>query len=82
MNFKYKVEFDNGHSTRVIGNANDMETCWKIINDFMDERNYMSYYQRVTLLDNKLWIDVGSHTRFFYMSRYDGKSMEEEFYGK
>lgn len=44
-----------------------MET-FKIINDFLDDHNYKSYYQRTWNKDDKTTVvDVGSWTEFFYI---------------
>ena len=42
--------------------------AFKAINDFLDDHNYKSYYQRTWKKDDKTTVvDVGSHTEFFYI---------------
>ena len=44
------------------------ELAFKVINDFLDDHNYQSYYQRTWKRDDKTTVvDVGSHTEFFYI---------------
>lgn len=64
MEKKLKVIFDNGED-RLIGTADNQEEAYKIINDFLDQHNYKSYYWRISPYEDYTWIDVGSHTEFF-----------------
>ena len=52
---------------RKIADVDTTEEYWKVINNFMDERNFKSYYQRLWVDNNELWNDVGSHTEFFVL---------------
>ena len=63
------VLFENskGHS-RIIGTVENEESAFKVINDFLDDHNYKSYYQRTWKKDDKTTVvDVGSHTELFYI---------------
>ena len=63
------VMFENskGHS-RIIGTVENEESAFKVINDFLDDHKYKSYYQRTWKKDDKTTVvDVGSHTEFFYI---------------
>ena len=64
-----RVEFGGMIGERKkIGEAESIDGCWKIINQFLNEHNYKSYYQRISEEeDGSLWIDFGSHTRFFWI---------------
>lgn len=48
-----------------IGTASTQEEIFKIINKFLDEHNYKSYYTRTWTEKDEMWVDVGSHTEFF-----------------
>ena len=73
MEFQYIIKFENSHGLqRVIGKANSIDKCWKIIFDFLKERHFESHYQRCHIREGVMWIDVGSHTEFFYVARTDG----------
>ena len=48
-----------------IGLSNDISECYKIIQLFLEERNYDSPYMRISKYEDHLWIDVGSYTEFF-----------------
>ena len=63
------VMFENSKGqSRTIGTAETQESAFKLINDFLAEHNYKSYYQRTWKKDDKTTvIDVGSHTEFFYI---------------
>ena len=53
---------------RIIGTVKNEESAFKVINDFLDDHNYKSYYTRTWKKDDKTTvIDVGSHTEFFYI---------------
>ena len=63
------VMFENSNGqSRTIGTVENEESAFKVINDFLDDHNYKSYYQRTWKKDDKTTIvDVGSHTEFFYI---------------
>ena len=63
------VMFENSKSQkRIIGTAETNDEAFKVINDFLTDHNYKSYYQRIWKKDDKTTvIDVGSHTEFFYI---------------
>lgn len=69
-----RVEFENSRGERrEIGTAENGKECWKIISDFLDDHNFKSYYQRISEDNGSLWIDVGSHTEFFWVVDDDKK---------
>lgn len=53
---------------RIIGKASDEKDTSKLINDFLNNHNYKSYYTRTWVSENnpkeKIY-DVGSHSEFF-----------------
>ena len=63
------VMFENSKGQkRIIGTVENEESAFKVINDFLDDHNYKSYYQRTWNKDDKTTVvDVGSHTEFFYI---------------
>jgi len=75
-----KVEFENSQKKRrVIGEATNKKEAWKIINDFLKDHNYKSYYQRVSPYPDKhyVWMDVGSHSEFFVLTDMTEEEMNE-----
>jgi hypothetical protein len=62
------ILFDNRFGEKKsIGKADKIEDAWSIVFQFLKEHNFKSYYQRTTMVsDNTMWIDVGSHSEFFY----------------
>lgn len=68
--------FENSREERrIIGRATDENGIYKLINDFLDDHNYKSYYTRtwVNENDNKEKIyDVGSHSEFFIVYNEKG----------
>ncbi len=64
-----QIEFENSNGERrVIGTAKTVQGCIKIMQKFLDDHNFKSYYQRYTEKpDGSIWIDVGSHTEFFWI---------------
>ena len=63
------VMFENSKGqSRTIGTVENEESAFKVINDFLDDHKYKSYYQRTWKKDDKTTVvDVGSHTEFFYI---------------
>ena len=63
------VMFENSKGqSRTIGTVENEESAFKVINDFLDDHNYKSYYQRTWKKDDKTTVvDVGSHTECFYI---------------
>ena len=64
----YKVIFENSrHEEREIGTSVDMEGAYKIIDKFLDEHNFKSYYKRVCEESGRTKVDVGSWSEFLYI---------------
>ena len=63
------VLFENSKGqSRTIGTVENEKSAFKVINNFLDDHNYKSYYQRTWKKDDKTTVvDVGSHTEFFYI---------------
>lgn len=65
---KYTVEFENSYGeTREIGHANTSIEVLEVINKFLEDRNFKSYYIRMWDRDDKTVMDFGSHTEFLYV---------------
>lgn len=52
---------------RKIADIHSVKEYNDTIDDFLSERNFKSYYQRLWVEGNDLWNDVGSHTEFFVL---------------
>ena len=65
--------FQNSRGVRrEIGRGTESE-CLQIMQDFLDDHNFKSYYTRVWMVDpHTKQYDVGSHTEFFYCVNPDG----------
>lgn len=65
----YKVIFENSRKEeREIGTAIDMNGAYKIIDKFLAEHNFKSYYKRFYEIEKgKTRVDVGSWSEFFYI---------------
>lgn len=67
---KMKVYFENSQGKkREIGQVDSKEKAFEIIENFLFEHNFTSYYTRYWEENGYLKIDVGSHTEFFYISK-------------
>jgi hypothetical protein len=69
------LNFQNSQGIeRKIGQPNNQDEVMTIINQFLDERKFKSYYTRAILSEDgkSITYDVGSHTEFFVLY------MEEE----
>lgn len=63
-----KVYFRNSYDEdKIIGHASNYRAVSKIIQDFLKEKNFKSYYTRNWEEDDKTWYDVGSHSEFFWI---------------
>lgn len=51
----------------LLGENVNREGAFKIMNKFLDDHNYKSYYIRSWQKGNKLWFDVGSWSEFFVL---------------
>ena len=78
------VYFRDSYGKRRLLEANvkDKEAVWKIIQKFLDDHNYKSYYTRIWYSDGYTWYDVGSHTEYFLvdediMEQYENEQEEE-----
>ena len=68
----YKVIFENSrHEEREIGTAVDIECAYGVIDKFLDDHNFKSYYKRVWEENGRIKIDVGSWGEFFYVEEYE-----------
>ena len=60
------VTFINSNNQeREIGKAVTQKEAYEIINKFLEDHNFTSYYTRVNMHEQYLFIDVGSHSEFF-----------------
>lgn len=66
---KYKVIFKNSrHEEREIGTTVDMQGAYKIIDKFLEEHNFKSYYKNICEIEKgKTRVDFGSWSEFMYI---------------
>jgi hypothetical protein len=64
---KYNLYFidSRGEYRLLKENVNNSEMVMHLINKFLKEHNYKSYYTRIWQTNEGLMYDVGSHTEFF-----------------
>ena len=69
----YKVIFENSRKEeREIGTAVDMQEAYKIIDKFLEEHNFKSYYKNVCEIEKgKIRVGVGSWSEFFYVQEWE-----------
>ena len=77
-----KVYFKNSKGKeRIIGKASCKrgkvrEKSTKIINNFLESKNYKPPYWRITQHENNVHIDVGSWSEFFRIELAEGEKYE------
>ena len=77
----YRVIFQNSkQEERQIGLASDYENANKIINKFLDEHNFKSYYTRGWIENGRMWLDVGSWTEFFILEEITIDDIIDDIY--
>ena len=65
----YPIYFENSYGTRrEIGQAETMYNVYEIVDKFLEDHKYVSYYKRLNNLGSEYQLDVGSHNEFFYFS--------------
>lgn len=79
-----KVYFRDSHGKkRLLKEVETKEGVWKVIQKFLDDHNFTSYYARLWFVDGYTWFDVGSHTEYFLvdenlMEQYENEQEEEK----
>lgn len=64
---RMKLEFHtNKNEIKVISHPRNKKELWRDIHKELKDRGFKTYYQRLYLENDKLKIDFGSHTDFFY----------------
>ena len=66
---EYKVIFENSRKEeQVIGYAIDLDNSFILIDKFLDDHNFKSYYKNICEIEKgKIRVDVGSWSEFFYI---------------
>ena len=62
----FYFERSNGERLLLAENVTQ-KAAFTVMQQFLDDHNYHSYYTRTWQRDNELWMDVGSHTEFFVL---------------
>lgn len=63
-----KFTFKNSRGEeRLLANVEKEEDVWKIMQDFLKDHDFKSYYTVVNIHPHFREYDVGSHTEFFYL---------------
>ena len=66
----YKVFFENSrHEEREIGTAVSMDNAYSVIDKFLDDHNFKSYYKRIWEENGRIKVDVGSWSEFMYIEK-------------
>lgn len=79
-----KVYFKDSHGKkRLLKEVETKEDVWKVIQEFLDDHDFTSYYTRLWFTDGYTWFDVGSHTEYFLvdenlMGQYESEQEEEK----
>lgn len=66
---EYKIIFENSRKEeQVIGYAIDLDNSFILIDKFLDDHNFKSYYKNICEIEKgKIRVDVGSWSEFFYI---------------
>lgn len=75
----FTVWFENSRGIRrPIGEANSSTEVNKVIQLFLNQHNFKSYYTRIWRAENEWWYDVGSHSEFFIVTGADENFLKED----
>lgn len=62
------IKFQNNVGVeRIVGEGKTRQECNQIIQKFLEDRNYKSYYWNIYKSKGRVQIDVGSWTEFFFI---------------
>ena len=65
----YPIYFENSYKIRrKIGEAKTIYDVYEVVDKFLKDHKYVSYYKRLNNLGSEYQLDVGSHSEFFYFS--------------
>lgn len=56
---------DSGGKEKLLLKNSTKDDIWLEINEYLKEHKVTSHYQRMFVVDDRVWIDYGSHTDFF-----------------
>lgn len=66
---RMKLEFQmENNEIEVISHPRNKLELWMDIHKVLEDRGFKTYYQRLYMEKDKLKIDFGSHTEFFYVT--------------
>lgn len=66
---RMKLEFQKeNNEIEVISHPRNKQELWRDIHKVLEDMGFKTYYQRLYIENNKLKIDFGSHTEFFYVT--------------
>lgn len=66
---RMKLEFQSEkNEIEVISNPRNKKELWRDIHRVLEDKGFKTYYQRLYLENDKLKVDFGSHTEFFYVT--------------
>lgn len=69
----YKIQFISLDKKYIIniGQSENKDEVLELLKSFCDNQNINIMYFRIRKLSNeKFWVDVGSHTNFFYINKF------------
>lgn len=65
---RMKLEFQmENNEIEVISHPRSKQELWRDIHKVLEDMEFKTYYQRLYMENDKLKIDFGSHTEFFYV---------------
>lgn len=69
--------FSGRSGPQLLAQSEKREDLYKEIKKFIKDHNFKSYYWRLCRNDKCVWIDVGSHSEFFYI--FDSEDGANQF---
>ena len=78
---RMKLEFQmENNEIEVISHPRNKLELWRDIHKVLEDMGFKTYYQRLYIENNKLKIDFGSHTEFFYVTDLTVSDLRELSY--
>ena len=78
---RMKLEFQTDkNEIKVISHPRNKQELWRDIHKVLEDMGFKTYYQRLYIENNKLKINFGSDTEFFYVTDLTVSDLRELSY--
>lgn len=69
--------FESEFEETFLGTYETAKKLWKAVYEFLQTNYIKSYYQRLTVEKDKIWIDYGGQDQYLYVTDYTEEQLNE-----